>query len=37
TITSFAVHIEVHPCHIASLPLAVNLNCHVSRHETVRI
>jgi fumarate hydratase subunit alpha len=31
--TALAVHIEMHPCHIASLPLAVNINCHSSRHE----
>ncbi len=31
-VTSFAVHIEDHPCHIASLPVAVNLNCHAARH-----
>ena len=31
-ITSFAVHIEQFPCHIASLPVAVNLNCHAARH-----
>jgi fumarate hydratase subunit alpha len=31
-ITSFAVHIEEFPCHIASLPVAVNLNCHAARH-----
>jgi len=30
--TSLAVHINLMPCHIASLPLAVNLNCHSSRH-----
>lgn len=30
--TALAVHVEWLPCHIASLPLAVNLNCHVSRH-----
>ena len=34
--TSFAVHLEMHPCHIASLPVAVNINCHSHRHkETV--
>jgi len=33
-ITSFAVHIETHPCHIASLPAAINMNCHVSRHQS---
>ena len=32
TVTSLAVHIELHPCHIASLPVAVNLNCHAHRH-----
>ena len=26
------VHIEAHPCHLASLPVAVNLNCHAARH-----
>ena len=31
-VTSFAVHIEEFPCHIASLPVAVNLNCHAARH-----
>ncbi|GAV23620.1 fumarate hydratase [Carboxydothermus pertinax] len=34
-ITALAVHIETYPTHIASLPVAVNLNCHVARHETV--
>lgn len=33
--TAFAVHVELAPCHLASLPVAVNLNCHVSRHRTV--
>lgn len=32
-VTALAVHVEVHPCHIASLPVAVNLNCHASRHK----
>ena len=31
-ITSLAVHILMMPCHIASLPLAVNIQCHASRH-----
>lgn len=31
--TALAVHIEVYPAHIASLPVAVNINCHVSRHK----
>ncbi len=30
-VTAFAVHIETGPCHIASLPVAVNLGCHVNR------
>jgi len=32
-ITALAVHIETFPVHLASLPVAVNLNCHVSRHK----
>jgi fumarate hydratase subunit alpha len=35
--TAFAVHIEYFPCHIASLPVAVNLNCHASRHAEINI
>jgi fumarate hydratase subunit alpha len=31
-VTALDVHIETYPCHIASLPCAVNLNCHASRH-----
>jgi fumarate hydratase subunit alpha len=31
-ITVLAVHVEVFPCHIASLPVAVNINCHAARH-----
>jgi len=30
--TALAVHIETFPSHIASLPVAVNLQCHASRH-----
>jgi fumarate hydratase subunit alpha len=34
--TSLAVHILLMPCHIASFPLAVNIQCHAQRHkETV--
>ncbi len=33
--TALAVHIEVHPCHIASFPVAVNMQCHVARHKEV--
>ncbi len=31
--TALAVHAEVMPTHIASLPVAVNLQCHSSRHQ----
>ena len=31
--TSLAVHVLMMPCHIASLPLAVNIQCHVQRHK----
>lgn len=34
-VTALAVHINLFPCHIASLPVAVNLNCHAARHKTV--
>jgi fumarate hydratase subunit alpha len=29
--TSLAVHVESHPCHIASMPAAVNIQCHSHR------
>ena len=32
--TALAVQIETMPTHIAGLPVAVNINCHVSRHRT---
>jgi len=32
-ITALAVHAEVFPAHIASLPVAVNLQCHSARHK----
>jgi fumarate hydratase subunit alpha len=31
--TSLDVFIEAEPCHIASLPLAVNVQCHAARHK----
>ena len=31
-VTALAVNVEVWPCHIASLPAAVNLQCHAARH-----
>ena len=33
--TALAVHIETAPCHIASLPVAVNIECHSHRHASV--
>jgi len=33
--TALAVHVEVKPCHIASLPAAVNLDCHSHRQKEV--
>jgi len=33
--TAVAVHIETLPCHITSLPVAVNLDCHAHRQKTV--
>jgi len=35
--TALDVHVEVYPCHIASLPAAVNMQCHASRHKTATI
>jgi fumarate hydratase subunit alpha len=34
-VSALAVHIETYPCHIASLPVAVNLNCHAARHKEI--
>ena len=35
--TALAVNIEKFPTHIAGLPVAVNINCHVTRHMTEEI
>lgn len=35
--TSLAVHVLMMPCHIASFPLAVNIQCHVQRHKEIVI
>ncbi|MBN1188650.1 MAG: fumarate hydratase [Dehalococcoidales bacterium] len=32
-VTALAVNVEVFPAHIASMPVAINLNCHSSRHK----
>lgn len=33
TVTALAVHVETFPCHIASLPVAVNMQCWCARRE----
>jgi fumarate hydratase subunit alpha len=33
--TALAVNIETHPTHIAGLPVAVNIGCHVTRHKSI--
>ena len=35
--TSLAVHINTMPCHIASIPVAVNIQCHSSRHKEMEL
>ncbi len=35
--TCLAVHIEMEPCHIATLPLAINTACHVNRHKETEL
>ncbi len=32
SVSALSVHVEMKPCHIASLPVAVNIQCHVARH-----
>lgn len=34
TKTCLAVKVNVHPCHIASLPVAINIQCHAARHKS---
>ncbi len=36
-VTALAVQIEYAPCHIASLPVAVNIQCHSARHKEAEI
>ncbi len=36
-VTALAVHVESYPCHIGSLPVAVNLQCHAARHKEVEL
>lgn len=37
TTTALGVNVEYFPTHIAGLPVAVNINCHATRHETITI
>lgn len=34
-VTALAVHVEHYPTHIATLPVAVNINCHAARHREI--
>ncbi len=36
-VTALDVKVEMFPCHIASLPVAVNIQCHASRHASVEL
>lgn len=35
TQTALAVKVNTYPCHIASLPVAVNIQCHAARHKSI--
>ena len=35
--TSLAVHVNMMDCHIASLPVAVNIQCHAARHKEIEL
>jgi fumarate hydratase subunit alpha len=35
TTTALAIHVETYACHVASLPVAVNIQCHANRHREV--
>jgi len=37
TTTAVDVKVELYPCHIASLPVAVNIQCHASRHAHIEL
>ncbi len=36
-VTALAVHVESYPCHIASLPVAITIQCHAARHKEFEI
>jgi fumarate hydratase subunit alpha len=35
-VTALAVNVETHPAHIASLPVAITIQCHAARHKEIR-
>lgn len=35
TVTALAVKINTYPCHVASLPVAINIQCHAARHKSI--
>jgi fumarate hydratase subunit alpha len=35
TTTALAIQVETYACHVASLPVAVNIQCHANRHREV--
>jgi fumarate hydratase subunit alpha len=37
TQTALAVKVNTYPCHIASLPVAINIQCHASRHKSLTL
>lgn len=37
TITALALNIEYFPTHIAGMPVAININCHATRHAEVEL
>jgi fumarate hydratase subunit alpha len=36
-VTALSVNVETYPCHIASLPVAVNIQCHSARHKEITL
>jgi fumarate hydratase subunit alpha len=36
-VTALGVHVEMMPCHIASFPVAVNIQCHAARHKEIEL
>jgi fumarate hydratase subunit alpha len=36
-VTALAVHVDYYPTHIAGLPVAININCHATRHAEIEL